>query len=271
VFVGSLHALAESAAKAGRSDELRDEHIDTHRRKHAECRRSQQESSHLTTCAQRAQDREADTTLHTFQPDKKFRQLVLDTITAETQRHPSEDQERRREQLTQLDRLQDLYVLGDLTKPRYVMRRQTLEEELQRLAPHADPHLDRAQELLGDFATFWRAEPDPAERRKLLSSLFDHIWQDTGRIVAVTPRPAFAVYFKTIDQARPTPPKGRPKGGVTKAGATGVRPVVYPRTSARSRSGWSHRLPANRRHSKRANRMQGCPARLRGGAGSRRG
>ncbi len=172
--------------------------------------------------------------LHTFQPDEELRQLVLDTITAETQRHPSEDQERRRELLTQLDRLQDLYVLGDLTKPRYVMRRQTLEEELQRLAPPADPHLDRAQELLGDFATFWHAEPDPAERRKLLASLFDHIWQDTGRIVAVTPRPAFAVYFKAIDQARPTRPTGRPKGGVTKAGATGLEPATSGVTGRRS-------------------------------------
>jgi hypothetical protein len=106
--------------------------------------------------------------LHTFQPDEKLRPLVLDTITAETQRHPNDDQERRRELLTQLDRLQGLYVLGDLTKPRYVMRRQTLEEELQHLAPPADAHLDRAQELLGDFVAFWCAEPDPAERRKLL-------------------------------------------------------------------------------------------------------
>ena len=173
--------------------------------------------------------------LHAFQPDAKLRKLILDTITATTNgHHGGEDQDRRRELLTQLDRLQDLYVLGDLTKPRYVMRRQTLEEELQRLAPPADPHLDRAQELLGDFATFWRAEPDPAERRKLLSSLFDHIWQDTGRIVAVTPRPAFAVYFKTIDQARPTRPKGKPKGGVTKAGATGLEPATSGVTGRRS-------------------------------------
>jgi hypothetical protein len=33
---------------------------------------------------------------------------------------------------------------------------------------------------------------NPAERRKLLSSLFDHVWQDNGTIVAVKPRPAFA-------------------------------------------------------------------------------
>jgi site-specific DNA recombinase len=111
--------------------------------------------------------------LHTFQPDATLRDLVLDTIRSATQQHPGDDQNRRRDLLTQLERLQDLYVL---TKPRYIMRRQSLEEELQRLMPPADPDLDRAQELLGDFARFWHAEPNPAERRKLLASLFDHVW-----------------------------------------------------------------------------------------------
>jgi hypothetical protein len=102
------------------------------------------------------------------------------------------------------------------------MRRQTLEEELQRLAPPADPGLDRAQELLGDFARFWHAEPNPAERRRLLASLFDHVWQDNGTIVAVKPRPAFAGYFKAVDQAKSKHPKANRERGVTKAGATGV-------------------------------------------------
>jgi DNA invertase Pin-like site-specific DNA recombinase len=193
--------------------------------------------------------------LHAFQPDAELRQLVLDTIHSATQRHPGEDQQRRRELLTQLDRLQDLYVLGDLTKPRYIMRRQALEEELQRLAPPADPQLDRAQELLGDFAGFWRSELEPAERRKLIASLFDHIWQDNGQIIAVKPHAAFADYFKTLDQARThtqartrnqakvqaqpaarpsKPPKPDQKSGVTKAGATGLEPATSGVTGRRS-------------------------------------
>jgi hypothetical protein len=159
---------------------------------------------------------------------------VLETIRSATQQHPGQDQDRCRELLTQLDRLQDLYVLGDLTKPRYIMRRQTPEEELQRLTPPADPDLDRAQELLGDFACFWHAEPNPAERRKLLASLFDHIWQDNGQIVAVKPRPAFAPYFKAIDEAKPKPPKADGKRGVTKAGATGLEPATSAVTGQRS-------------------------------------
>lgn len=169
---------------------------------------------------------------------------MLDTIRgAATQRHPGDDEGRRRALLTQLDRLQDLYVLGDLTKPRYIMRRQTLEEELQRLAPPTDPDLDRAQALLGDFAHFWHAEPKPAERRKLLASPFDHVWQDNGTVVAVKPRPAFAGYFKAIDQARPKPPKADRKRGVTKAGATGVCPGLCPPTHVTiSRSGLNRRM-----------------------------
>jgi hypothetical protein len=86
------------------------------------------------------------------------------------------DPARRRELITQLERLRDLYLMGDLTKAQYVMRRQAIEEELQRAKPPTDPDLDRAQALLEDFARFWETEPDPAERRKLLNALFDHIW-----------------------------------------------------------------------------------------------
>ena len=103
------------------------------------------------------------------------------------------------------------------------MRRQTLEEELQRLAPPTNPDLDRAEELLGDFALFWHTEPNPAERRKLLTSLFDHVWQDNGAIVAVKPRPAFAPYFKAIDQARPNTQSQRAETRGDKSGSDGTR------------------------------------------------
>jgi hypothetical protein len=192
------------------------------RRHHGDCKQT-------ITPAEPLED-QLITWLHAFKPDAHLRKLVLDTINGQITQPTGEDHTRRRELLTQLDRLQDLYVLGDLTKPRYIMRRQTLEEELQRLAPPTDPHLDRAQELLGDFASFWNAEPDPAERRKLINSLFAHIWQDSGTIVAVKPRPAFATYFEALDQARAI----SPRRGVTKAGATGLEPATSDVTGRRS-------------------------------------
>lgn len=38
--------------------------------------------------------------------------------------------------------------------------------------------LEEAEAVLRDFSRFWEAEPKPAERRKLIASLFDRVWQD---------------------------------------------------------------------------------------------
>lgn len=108
----------------------------------------------------------------------------------------------RKDLNAQLDRLQELYVLGDVSKERYTWRRQAIEEELQRIEPPVRLDFARAEQVLGDFGRFWEAESDPFERRKLIASLFDNVWQDDGRIVAVKPRPAFAAYFKAVSETR---------------------------------------------------------------------
>ncbi len=161
--------------------------------------------------------------VHTFQPDEQLRKLMLDTLRAETDVQPGQDTTRRAELLIQLERLRDLYLMGDYTKAQYVMRRQALEEELQRTAPPATPDLDRAQALLEDFARFWEAEPNPAERRKLIATLFEHVWQKDGSIVAVKPQAAFAKYFVAANEARAKHPKADRKSGVTKARSSRLR------------------------------------------------
>ena len=135
-----------------------------------------------------------------FQPDPKLRAHVLAALRAEARTNGGDNGGRRRELHGQLDRLRDLYVLGDLTRSQYVLRRQTLQEELERTAPPLDPRLDQAEALLSDFARFWQTEPSAAERRRLLASVFDRVWQDSGRIVAVKPRQPFVRYFKTAER-----------------------------------------------------------------------
>lgn len=145
-----------------------------------------------------------------------LRQLVIDAIQAEARARAGDQPDRRRELLSQLERLQDLYVMGDLSRGQYTMRRQALEQEVERVGPPVDPDLDRAEKLLDEFASFWEAEQEPAERRKLLGQLFDRIWQDGGTIVAVKPRTPFARYFQTvaeiqeIDREIPGTPTGDP-------------------------------------------------------------
>jgi hypothetical protein len=65
-----------------------------------------------------------------------------------------------------------------------------------------------------DFARSRQTEPLPAERRKLIASLFDKVWQDDGLIVAVKPRPPFVRYFKTAERLnRDRKQKRDDKGG----------------------------------------------------------
>jgi hypothetical protein len=80
------------------------------------------------------------------------------------------------------------------------MRRQALQDEIERLAPPADPQLAQAERLLSDFAAFWETETSPAERHRLLTTLFEQIWQDNGTIVAAKPRGAFVPYFQAATQ-----------------------------------------------------------------------
>lgn len=165
--------------------------------------------------------------LHTFQPDATLRQLIIDTIREKTGSH-REDAARRSQLLLQLERLRDLYTMGDLTKAQYVMRRQALEEELQRTKPPTDPDLDRAQALIEDFARFWEAEPNPAERRKLLASLFAQVWQKDGTIVAVKPHGPFARYFAAATEAATAKtPESHPGKRGDKGGSDGGRGLVW--------------------------------------------
>ena len=124
--------------------------------------------------------------------------------------------------------------MGDITKPQYAMRRQMMEEELQRTKPPTDPDLDRAQAILEDFSRFWDAEHEPAERRKLILSLFAQVWAKDNQIVAVKPNTAFAHYFTAASKVRNQHPKADADDEATKAGATGLEPATSAVTGQRS-------------------------------------
>jgi hypothetical protein len=99
------------------------------------------------------------------------------------------------------------------------MRRQALEEELQRQGPPAKPAIDRAKALLDEFPRFWEIETEPAERRKLLLSLFEQIWAQNGQIVAVQPHDDFLPYFQATQQFL----QHQPAQGGAESGSDGGR------------------------------------------------
>ncbi len=157
--------------------------------------------------------------IRAFQPDGQLHDLLLQTLTAQTAERAEQPAERRNELLDQLQRLQDLYVLGDLTKAQYIMRRQALEEELQRQGPPTKPAIDRAKALLDEFPRFWDLETEPAERRKLLLSLFEQIWAQNGQIVAVQPHDDILPYFQDTQQFL----QHQPAQGGAESGSDGTR------------------------------------------------
>jgi hypothetical protein len=95
-----------------------------------------------------------------------------------------------------LRRMRDLYELGDLPRPEYVARRDAINAELSTLAPGPIPDIDQAGKVLEDFTIFWTNEADPANKRQFLTLLFDGVWLDDGRVVAVQPKPSFLPFFE---------------------------------------------------------------------------
>lgn len=91
--------------------------------------------------------------LRAFQPDAELRARVLEKIKA--QAGEQNDGTQRRAELTdQLRRLQDLYLLGDVTKAQYVMRRQAARDEKSAWRPQPIPSSRKPKNCLATSGAF---------------------------------------------------------------------------------------------------------------------
>jgi hypothetical protein len=132
----------------------------------------------------------------------------------------------RRETLEEhLSRARDLYELGDLPRPEYMARRDAIHSELATLAPQPIPDLDQARTVLEDFTIFWQHETNPNAKRHFLHLIFDGVWIEDSRIVAVQPKPSFLPFFEHKDSAA--------KAGVND-GSDGGRVRTLPPGTSRS-------------------------------------
>ena len=137
-----------------------------------------------------------------FRPSEAMSEEILDRL-AHDEDTDTGDIGRKRRQLTERrKRLRDLYELGDLDRSEYVSKRDALDAELDALAPGPAPDLDHARAVLEDFGRFWKEETDPEPRRELLQQLFELVWVDGQKIVAVRPTPAFADLFTSVAASR---------------------------------------------------------------------
>ena len=103
----------------------------------------------------------------------------------------------------------DLYVIGDLTKAQYTMRRQTIQADLELLDPTLDAAIAQAEQVLSNFSEFWELETSPQERHRFLLSLFEQVFVDGKEIVAVKPRGRLESYFQAATELSVNPVKVR--------------------------------------------------------------
>jgi hypothetical protein len=132
-----------------------------------------------------------------FTPPHEVRLAVIRRLKEATRGATAETEKAQRSRIAgQLERLKDLYLIGDVTKDQYAFRKQVLQHELASLEPPQVVDVSEAAAALTNFALFWEREHDPAERNKLLRLVFETVTQDSGDLVSVTPRQPFLPYVQ---------------------------------------------------------------------------
>jgi hypothetical protein len=142
--------------------------------------------------------------LGTFVIPHDFQTRLYEYVVA-TRPNPQQDTaEQRRRLETQIERLRDLYVLGDIDKARYLAERERLKRELALLDARTHEETSRLTglaDLLANVAAAWAAAR-PEQRNRLARLLFDEVVINDERVAAVKPRPELAGFFLLDFQKR---------------------------------------------------------------------
>lgn len=95
---------------------------------------------------------------------------------------------------TRLERLRELFEMGDLARAEYVRRRDALQQELADLAAAPQPVV-QASETIVTLTDDWD-DLDPGQRFRALETIFSEVVVNEGRIASATPRPAWLDYIE---------------------------------------------------------------------------
>ena len=101
----------------------------------------------------------------------------------------------------ELERLEDLYLEGDLDKAGYREHKAALMDDLASLPEGGDPDSDAGTSLAGflaDLATAWSAAT-PEEQNRIARQLFTEAVVENRTVVAVKPRPDLLPFFGTVN------------------------------------------------------------------------
>jgi len=162
---------------------------DTAREHSADC-------SQLWVRAERAEDAVGTFLSDLALPDDWQAQIIR-MVGESTGRVDYEGETRRLNQ--KLDRLRQLFLMGDIARPQYMSERDAIQSMLKQLAPPQLPDLEQAAVILKDFSCIWQ-NAMPMERKRILHELLDAVWLDyeKGPVVAITPKPQYQALFVHI-------------------------------------------------------------------------
>ncbi len=144
------------------------------------------------------------THLATFTIPENYRERLRVFALEESRKSYVDDAVQRHRLEGQLERLRDLYKLGDIERPRYMGERDRVRRELAILTARQTEEsnqLDRLAELLTDLQRGWLLATQE-ERSRLATLVFEEVVINDNRVVAVKPRPELAGFFAIDCQVR---------------------------------------------------------------------
>jgi DNA invertase Pin-like site-specific DNA recombinase len=163
-----------------------------------------------------------------------------------------DDERRRREIASRLERIKELYKWGDLTREAYIADRDRLEAELATLNGATDQAtvLMKAAGLLRDLATGW-AQASEEQKHDLAKLVFRSVEIAEDRVIAVIPQADLAPFFNLAEDnqtGRSDTTDPERQGCVLTSESDGLPsgakpPIAFVPTSAI----WVGRLPDRRR------------------------
>ena len=101
----------------------------------------------------------------------------------------------------QMERLKDMYQMGDLDRTDYVRRRERLQRQLDQATPQPTRQLDieRAIRLHSDMPSLIESA-GPAQRCALLRQVVTTIWVEKFAVTAIKPAANFLLLVDTITE-----------------------------------------------------------------------
>jgi site-specific DNA recombinase len=104
----------------------------------------------------------------------------------------------------QLERLKELYELGDLDKADYLKKRKRVQEQLTRAIPTPTRTLDitRAMDLLSSMAALLDGAT-PLQQRAVIQQVLSMIWIEKSAVTAIRPAHSYAIFIASMWQKRP--------------------------------------------------------------------